>query len=39
MSYEAVPCMFRSSSQDGNGEQQYLGLLIRPSASTQNGQN
>ncbi|KAJ1363532.1 hypothetical protein KIN20_023418 [Parelaphostrongylus tenuis] len=38
MSYEAVPCMFRSSAQNGNGETQYLGLLIRPSA-TNNQQN
>ncbi|KAK6725456.1 hypothetical protein RB195_004031 [Necator americanus] len=36
MSYEAVPCMFRSSAQNGNGETQYLGLLIRPSANQQN---
>ncbi|KAK5984259.1 Histone-lysine N-methyltransferase [Trichostrongylus colubriformis] len=36
MSYEAVPCMFRSSTQNGNGETQYLGLLIRPSASQPN---
>ncbi|RCN45493.1 hypothetical protein ANCCAN_08493 [Ancylostoma caninum] len=35
MSYEAVPCMFRSSAQNGNGETQYLGLLIRPSANQQ----
>ncbi|XGW24074.1 hypothetical protein V3C99_005912 [Haemonchus contortus] len=36
MSYEAVPCMFRSSTQNGNGETQYLGLLIRPSANQPN---
>ncbi|KAK6028900.1 SET domain protein [Ostertagia ostertagi] len=39
MSYEAVPCMFRSSAQNGNGETQYLGLLIRPSANQQNPPN
>lgn len=27
--------MFRSSAQNGNGETQYLGLLIRPSANQQ----
>ncbi|VDL71881.1 unnamed protein product [Nippostrongylus brasiliensis] len=36
MSYEAVPCMFRSSTQNGNGETQYLGLLIRPSVNQPN---
>ncbi|VDM24931.1 unnamed protein product [Toxocara canis] len=32
MSFEAVPCMFRSTANDGNSSS-YIGLLIRPSGS------
>ncbi|KAL3108551.1 hypothetical protein niasHT_015473 [Heterodera trifolii] len=33
MSFEAVPCMFKSRQEDGN-EAQLFGLLIRPSPTT-----
>ena len=34
MSFEAVPCMFKSRQEDGN-EASLFGLLIRPSSSAQ----
>uniref|UniRef100_A0A914H086 BAH domain-containing protein n=1 Tax=Globodera rostochiensis TaxID=31243 RepID=A0A914H086_GLORO len=37
MSFEAVPCMFKSRQEDGN-EAQLFGLLIRPSPATQQTQ-